>query len=87
MKSVINDYICHEIVQDPVLLPPSSEASPLEVGILDSRSHLGLAEFPEEHFKITAGDSDLLPENLDNVNIICAYLRAREPGRQRAAHV
>ena len=29
---------------------------------------------------------DLLPQNFVGVNTICAYLRAREPGRQEAAH-
>ena len=32
------------------------------------------------------GRGDLLPQNFAGVNTICAYLRAREPGRQEAAH-
>ena len=47
---------------------------------------MGRAAFPDEHFKITAGEADVLPENFGNVNTICACLRAREPGRQEAAH-
>jgi hypothetical protein len=46
---------------------------------------MGRAVFPEEHFKITVGEADLLPENFDNVNAVCACLPAREPGRQGAA--
>ena len=30
-------------------------------------------------------DVDLLPENFDSVNAICAYLRAQEPGRSKQA--
>jgi acyl carrier protein len=86
MESVINDYIGHEIAQDPALLPLSNEASLLEGSILDSLSLLRLVTFLEEQFKITVGEADLLPENLDNVNTICAHLRAREPGKQGAAH-
>ena len=41
--------------------------------------------FPEEHFKITVGEAVLLPENFDDVNAICARLRARKHGRQGAA--
>ena len=41
--------------------------------------------FLEERFGITMGDADLLPENFASVNTICAYLRAREPGKQEAA--
>jgi hypothetical protein len=40
--------------------------------------------FPEEHFKITVGEAVLLPESCEDVNTICARLRARQPGRQGA---
>ena len=47
---------------------------------------MGRAVFPVEHFNITAGEAELLPENFDNANTICPCLRAREPGRLGAAH-
>ena len=86
MESVINDYISREIVQNPALLPLSNDASLLEGGILDSLSLLRLVVFLEERFKIAVGEADLLPENFDTVNTICAYLRARQPGKQDAVH-
>jgi acyl carrier protein len=86
MESVINDYISREIVQDPAVLPLSNDTSLLEGGILDSLSLLRLVVFLEERFKITVGEADLLPENFETVNSICSYLRAREPGKQGAAH-
>ena len=85
METVINDYISRELVQDPALLPLADEAPLLESGILDSLSLLRLVVFLEERFGITMGDADLLPENFASVNTICAYLRAREPGKQEAA--
>ena len=39
-----------------------------------------------DRFGITVGEGDLLPQNLAGVDAICAYLRARQPGRQQAAH-
>jgi acyl carrier protein len=86
VESVVNDYISREIVQDPALLPLSNDASLLEGGILDSLSLLRLVVFLERQFNITVGESDLLPENFDNVNTICTYLRELEPGRQGALH-
>jgi acyl carrier protein len=86
VESVINEYISREIVQDAALLPLSNESSLLEAGILDSLSLLQLVVFLEGRFKITVGEADLLPENFDTINAICAYLRAREPGRRGAAH-
>jgi acyl carrier protein len=86
MESVVNDYISREIVQDPAMLPLSNDTSLLEEGILDSLNLLRLVVFLEERFNITVGEADLLPENFASVNTICAYLRAREPGKQEAAH-
>jgi acyl carrier protein len=86
VETVINDYISRELVQDPALLPLADGASLLESGIIDSLSLLRLVVFLEERFGITVGDEDLLPENFASVETICAYLRAREPGKQTAAH-
>ena len=85
METVINDYISRELVPDPALLPLANDTSLLDSGILDSLSLLRLVVFLEERFGITMGDADLLPENFASVNAICAYLRAREPGKE-AAH-
>jgi acyl carrier protein len=82
MESVVNDYISREIVQDRALLPLSNETSLMEAGILDSLSLLRLVVFLDEQFKIRVDEVDVVPENFDSVNAICAYLRAREPGRQ-----
>ena len=85
MESVINDYISREIVQDQAVLPLSNDTSLLTGGILDSLSLLRLVVFLQDRFQLTVDDTELLPENFDSVNAICAYLRAREPGRQEAA--
>jgi len=86
VENVVNSYISSEIVQDPAQLPLSNETPLLEDGVLDSLSLLQLVVFLQERFKITVDEADLLPENFASVNTICAYLRAREPGRQEAAH-
>jgi len=85
VETVINDYISREFVQDPALLPLANETSLMESGILDSLTLLRLVVFLEERFGITMGDADLLPANFASVNAICAYVRAREPGKQEAA--
>ena len=86
METVINEYISREFVKDPALLPLADEAPLLDSGILDSLSLLRLAIFVEERFGVTMDDdADMLPEHFASVNTICAYLRAREPGKQQAA--
>jgi acyl carrier protein len=84
MEMVINDYVSQEFVRDAALLPLTDETPLLESGILDSLSLLKLVVFLEERFGITVGDTDLLPQNFETVNAICAYLRTREPEMQNA---
>jgi acyl carrier protein len=86
VETVINDYISQELVPDQALLPLANETPLLESGILDSLSLLRLVVFLEERFAITIGDADLLPENFASVNAVCAYLRARELGKEGATH-
>ncbi len=86
METVINEYISREFVRDPALLPLADDTSLLEAGILDSLSLLRMVVFLEERFGIAVGDADLLPDNFASVDAICAYVRARQPGRQEAAH-
>jgi acyl carrier protein len=85
VESVINDYITRELTPDAALLPLGNETPLLDSGILDSLGLLRLVVFLEERFGITMGDADLLPENFASVNAICAFVRAREPGKE-AAH-
>jgi acyl carrier protein len=85
VETIINDYISREFVRDPALLPLANDISLLDSGILDSLSFLRLVVFIEERFGLTMGEADLLPENFGSVNTICAFLRAREPGKQETA--
>jgi acyl carrier protein len=86
METVINDYISREFVRNPALLPLTDDASLLDSGILDSLGLLRLVVFLEKRFGITMGEADLLPENFASVNAICAYIRTREPAKQKAVH-
>ncbi len=81
MEAVINDYISRELVQDATLLPLGNATSLLETGVLDSLSLLRLVVFIQERFGIAVDDVDLVPENFDSVDAICAYLRSRDGGR------
>ena len=88
MEVVINDYISRELVQDSALLPLGNATSLLETGVLDSLSLLRLVVFIQERFGIVVDDVDLVPENFDTVDAICAYLRplAGETAGQAGGH-
>jgi acyl carrier protein len=85
VESVINDYISREFVQDASLLPLGNATPLLETGILDSLNLLRLVVFVQERFGIMVNDTDLIPENFDCVDAICAYLRSQDKVKEGQA--
>ncbi len=80
MESVINDYISRELVSKPELLPLKNDTPLLETDTLDSLSVLRLVLFLEQQFGIVVAPEELIPENFETVEAICAYLRAQQQG-------
>ena len=50
------------------------DTSFLEEGIIDSTGILELVNYLEEEFEIRVDDEELIPENLDSINNVTAYL-------------
>lgn len=50
----------------------------LDQGILDSTGILEIIFFIEDEFKIKIKDEEMVPENLDSVNKIVAFIRRKE---------
>jgi len=53
------------------------ETSFLEEGIIDSTGILELVTFLEEEFSIAVEDEELVPENLDSINNVTAFLERK----------
>jgi len=49
----------------------------LENGIIDSTGVMELVAFLEDTFGITVEDEELIPENLDSINNVVAYLERK----------
>ncbi len=56
------------------------ETSFLESGIIDSTGILELVAYLEETYGIKVADEELVPENLDSLANIRAYLLRKRPG-------
>lgn len=54
-----------------------ADESLTQAGVLDSMGVLELIMFVEERFGVTIPDEDTLPENLDSVSRIVAYVERR----------
>ena len=49
----------------------------LEQGVIDSTGVLELVEWLEETFEITVEDEELVPENLDSVNLLARFITGK----------
>ena len=65
-------------VADPAAL--SDEDSLLDAGIIDSTGVLDLIGFIEQQFGVSVSDEELVPENLDSIARLSAFVE-----RKRAA--
>ena len=61
------------------------DTSFLEEGIIDSTGVLELITFLEETYDITVDDEELIPENLDSINNVTAFLNAKLAGGAKTA--
>lgn len=57
------------------------DTSFLENGIIDSTGILELVIFLDEEFNIEIADEELIPENLDSINRIVAFLNWKTIGK------
>ena len=55
----------------------TDEVSFLDEGIIDSTGILELVSFLEEAFDIAVEDEELIPENLDSIKNVVAYLEKK----------
>ena len=62
----------------------SRDGSFLESGMIDSTGVLELVMFLEEKFGVKVGDEEMLPENLDSIQLIGAYVVRKMAARSAA---
>ena len=57
----------------------TDEASLLTLGIIDSTGVLEVIGFIEEQFGVTVDDHEMVPENLDSITQIAAFVDRKRP--------
>lgn len=77
LKEQIRKFIISNFyVADPATL--SDDASLLDAGIVDSTGVLEIITFLESEVGITVEDSEMLPDNLDSVSRLVAYVQKKK---------
>ena len=62
----------------------SDEASLMKSGLLDSTGVLELILYLESEFNITVGDEEAVPENLDTIDRIAAFVTSKQAALSQA---
>jgi acyl carrier protein len=63
----------------------SAEESLLEAGLIDSTGVLELVAFIETTFGSAMADADIVPDNLDSIRSLAAYVERKRPAASAAA--
>jgi acyl carrier protein len=73
IRRQVREYVVSSVYgPDPGALADS--ASLIETGIIDSTGVLELVAFLESTFGVTVGDEEMLPENLDSIARVAAFV-------------
>jgi acyl carrier protein len=73
-KARVRQFVQDNFVMGSRAAPFADNASFMERNIIDSTGFLELVTFIEEHFGITVEDDEMVPENLDSLDAIEAYV-------------
>jgi acyl carrier protein len=71
-KFILENYL---FTDDDSLL--KNDVSLIETGIIDSTGILELISFIQKTFDIKVEDEEMIPENLDSVDSVVAYVRRK----------
>jgi acyl carrier protein len=77
IEDQIRQYIADNFLFSEDGYQLSDDASFLEEGIVDSTGVLELVMFVEDTFNTTVEDDEIVPENLDSVAQLAAYIRRK----------
>lgn len=70
----IREFLFENFLFDAEQDALQNDTSFLDQGIIDSTGILELVDWLEEAFNITVNDEELVPENLDSVNLLSAFI-------------
>jgi acyl carrier protein len=83
LRTEIREFITTNFyIPDPKAL--RDDASLIDLGVVDSTGVLEVISFLESHFAMTVAEEETVPENLDSIQRIVAFV-ARKKGHSIAA--
>ncbi len=80
IKADVRRYIEENFLLGAGAVSPSDDDSFLEHQVLDSTGFLELVAHLEETYGFKIGDDEMVPENLDSLNAIEAFVQRKRQG-------
>ena len=77
IETEVRQYILDNFLFGRTEVEVSSDASFLDLGIIDSTGVLELITFLEDKYQIKIEDEELVPANLDSLNGITRFVEAK----------
>lgn len=81
IKAEVRRYIEDNLLLGAGAVSPGDDESFLEHQVLDSTGFLELVAHLEETYGIKIGDDEMVPENLDSLNAIEAFVRSKREAK------
>lgn len=78
IEKSVRDYILDNFLFTDDQSALGNDDSFLEKGIIDSTGILELIAFMEEEFELVVDEEEMIPENLDSVNMITSFIGGKQ---------
>jgi acyl carrier protein len=78
IKQKVRDYLVENFLFGDTEATLEDDQSLIDSGVIDSTGVLELITFLETEFGIAVEDDEVLPENLDSINNIAAYIERKK---------
>lgn len=78
IKNDVRAFIVENFLFGDASQAPADDASLIENDVIDSTGVLELVAFIEERFGLTMDDADIVPANLDALDRIAAFVKAKQ---------
>ncbi|MCC7385918.1 MAG: acyl carrier protein [Deltaproteobacteria bacterium] len=77
IRGKLRDFISNNFLIGKSTAPPADGDSFLESGLIDSTGVLEVVGFVQDTWEFDISDEDMLPENLDSIDNLTAYVLRR----------
>ncbi len=77
IKNKVREYLVENFLFGDTEAQLEDDQSLIDSGVIDSTGVLELITFLESEFGIAVEDDEVLPENLDSINNIAAYIERK----------